>query len=136
MVRLYLSDNQVDAAAELLSKPETSPIEIVTAEADAIPMRIAMDTQQHPTEISELASGKISMDVATKKMAEVHQTSLKPLPKENGDGVQTLAGIYVQLARNLADCCRPRKRLRELNWPSGIRDCDVLAKKATAFNIL
>ncbi len=137
LVRLYLSDNQVDAAAELLSKPETSPIEIVTAKADAIPMRIAMDTFRTAlqTEISQLASGKISMDVATKKMAE-YIDQLEAAAKRNGDGVQTLAGIYVQLARDLKDLLsatketEKRKKLAE----ALVIVTSSAGKKATAFN--
>ncbi len=104
LVRLHLSDNQFDAAAALLAKPGMSPIEIVTAKADGMPTRVAMDTFRTAlqTEISQLANGKVGLDVATKKMGE-YIAQLEAAAKKDGEGMQTLAGIYVQLARDLKD---------------------------------
>jgi hypothetical protein len=111
LVRLYLSDNQPEAAAELLAKNGVSPVELVKSKGDEIPTRVAMDTFRTAlqTEISQLAGGKVAMDEATKKMGE-YIDQLEAAAKKDGEGAQTLTGIYVQLARDLKDLWRQPKR--------------------------
>lgn len=137
LIRLYLSDNQVDAAAELLARPGTSPIEVVSAKADSMPTRIVMDTFRTAlqTEIGLLANGKVGMDVATKKMGE-YIDQLEAAAKKDGEGAQTLAGIYVQLARDLKDVLastkdvEKRKKLAE----ALVLVTSSAGEKAIAFN--
>lgn len=103
LIRLHLMDNQISDAQTLLVG-ETSPINALKANPDVVAPRVAMDTFRTAlqAEIVELADGKVELATATKRMEE-YITQLEAAAKKDPEGAKTLAGIYVQLARDLKD---------------------------------
>jgi len=136
LARLYVADNQVEAAAKLLDNPELSPLQVLKDKPDSVTTRVAMDTYRTAlqVEIGKLTSGVSDAVVATKRIGDL-VGSLEEASKKEADGPQVLAGIFVQLARDLKDSLASTKEVdkRQKLSEALVKVTSEAGKKATAF---
>lgn len=120
LARLYLVDDRVAEASQLLFDGNSSPIKLLEENAANFQSKVAMNGYRTAIQlvISQLASGQINSSAAVSQTG-AYIKRLQTLAAQEDSGPQTLAGIFVALAKDLkgqlAEAQDPgeRKRLSE-----------------------
>lgn len=103
LARLLLADQQLPAAAAVLFEGESSPLGKLVAQATELPARVVMETYRTAIQltIALLADDLLPGDQAATKIRE-YINGLQAAATD-AQSSQTLAGIFVSLARDLRD---------------------------------
>ena len=117
LTRMYLTDNQIDKAVNLLVKGKASPIKALDANAEAVSAKSAMNSYRTAIQlvVTQLASGSLSSQAAVAE-SKKYITALQAQAKRMPDGQKTLSSIFYVLAKDLkdqmAEVQQPDKRKR------------------------
>ncbi|MCC7335973.1 MAG: hypothetical protein IT422_12805 [Pirellulaceae bacterium] len=108
LARLLLADKQISAAAAVIFDGDSSPISMLEKHSSGLPVRVVMETYRTAIQlkIAMLAEDKISNSpVPGEQAAGEIREYIKRLQAAatDAESSQTLAGIFVSLARDLRE---------------------------------